>query len=273
MKTIGILCSNSSDIYLANAIYLLQQGLSKHGYETLLCCTGYEAASKIKYLKLLVSKRVDAIFILGSDFVNEKDNKYLIETAKKMPIFLLNSYIKANNIYSVVCDDEEIVYKTTFELISKNKPNILFINRMQSFSGKQKLLGFKKAYEENNISLQSWQIATINDDTQNIVAFLNSLNKNGCKFDAVITSDDELAIAVIKYAKKENISIPNDLIVIGYNNSRLTQYCEPELSSIDNKLESCCEMLILALTNLLDGKQVPNKTAISAEIIHRKTTV
>ena len=40
MKTIGIMCSDSSDPYLANAIYHLERQLRSHGYDSLLCCTG-----------------------------------------------------------------------------------------------------------------------------------------------------------------------------------------------------------------------------------------
>ncbi len=40
MKTIGIMCSDSSDPYLANAIYFLERELRANGYDSILCCTG-----------------------------------------------------------------------------------------------------------------------------------------------------------------------------------------------------------------------------------------
>lgn len=39
MKTIGIMCSDSSDTYLANAVYYLEQELRRHNYDSILCCT------------------------------------------------------------------------------------------------------------------------------------------------------------------------------------------------------------------------------------------
>ncbi len=272
MRTVGILCSNSSDIFLASAVYLLQQGLSKHNYDTLLCCTGYEIENKAKYLDLLASKRVDAIILVGSDFACEQDNAYIKKTAEKVPVFLLNSYIEAKNIYSVVCDDAEIVCKVTQNLIKKSKDNILFITRRNSYSSSQKEIGFVRAFKNNGLQVQSNQLITFNGSTTQTVEMLSNLSKSGFKFDAVITSDDELAIAVIKYAKKYNIEIPGQLKIVGYNNSRLTHYCEPELSSIDNKLENCCEMLILSLINIINSKSVSSKTTISAELVNRQTT-
>ena len=40
LKTIGILCADSSDLFLAKAVYFLEQELQANGYESLLCCTG-----------------------------------------------------------------------------------------------------------------------------------------------------------------------------------------------------------------------------------------
>ena len=69
MNTIGILCADSSDPFLAAAIFHLEQGLRSHGYDSLLCCTGYDHETKVICLNLLLSKRVDAVVLLGSNFV------------------------------------------------------------------------------------------------------------------------------------------------------------------------------------------------------------
>ena len=69
MKTIGIMCIDSSDIYLANAVYYLEQELRKYGYDSILCCTGKDYSNKKKYLELLLSKRVDGVILTGSQFV------------------------------------------------------------------------------------------------------------------------------------------------------------------------------------------------------------
>ena len=42
MHTIGIMCADSSDPFLANAVYYLEQNLRKCGYDSFLCCTGYD---------------------------------------------------------------------------------------------------------------------------------------------------------------------------------------------------------------------------------------
>ena len=83
IHTIGIMCSDSSDLYLADAIYFLERDLRLNGYDAILCCTGYELETKQKYFDLLCSKRVDAIILAGSKFIEmrPKDNAYILDGA------------------------------------------------------------------------------------------------------------------------------------------------------------------------------------------------
>ena len=39
MHTVGILCADSSDVYLASAIYYLERELRQNSYASMLCCT------------------------------------------------------------------------------------------------------------------------------------------------------------------------------------------------------------------------------------------
>ena len=69
-----------------------------------------------------------------------------------------------------------------------------------------------------------------------------------------------------------NYRIPDDFSILGYNNSMLVNCCDPELTSIDNKLETLCQHLITILLGLLEGKDMPKKTVFPGEIIKRGTT-
>ena len=115
MHTIGIMCADSSDPFLANAVYYLEQNLRKNGYDSFLCCTGYDLVTKQKYLQLLLSKRVDAVILVGSSFIEtaKKDNAYLVEAAETIPVMVINGYISHPNIFCTLCDDYQAVYDVT----------------------------------------------------------------------------------------------------------------------------------------------------------------
>ena len=129
MRTIGIMCADSSDPWLAGAIYYLEQELRRSGYDSLLCCSGYLPETKKKYLELLLSKRVDAVILAGSHYVEarQKDNAYLIEASKELPIMLVNGCLDGKQIYSTVCYARTEASETVPRLSRSGRPSFLYL--------------------------------------------------------------------------------------------------------------------------------------------------
>lgn len=274
MRTIGIMCSDSSDLYLANAIYYLERDLRSNGYDAILCCTGYELETKQKYFDLLCSKRVDAIILAGSKFVEIKprDNTYILDAAAKIPIMLVNGYLEGENIYSTVCDDQAAVYQAASRLIQSGRRKLLYVYTSTSYSGINKLQGFKNALADAGISESPEYIRQCAKDITAARELFLSLRKEGLELDAVITSDDSLAAGAVKYANTMGISIPDELSIIGYNNSILSLCSDPELTSIDSKVEALCTTTVNTLMGVFSGGNVPSRTTIAADLIKRETT-
>ena len=274
MKTIGIMCSDSSDPYLAGAIYHLERQLRSHGYDSLVCCTGPSLENKKTYFELLLSKRVDAVILAGSKFVEliDQNNDYLIEAAKELPIMLVNGYLDAPGIYSTVCNDYEAMYTAAARLIDSGRRNILYLYTSHSYSGLNKVEGYKNALTDRNIPVRREYIHQCSKDLNASRKLLEKLDRLGLVFDAVMTSDDSLAVGAVKYAAGKNIKIPDGLAVIGYNNSILSYCTTPEISSVDTKVEELCTTTVDTLMSVFNGGNVPAKTTIAAEFIQKQTT-
>lgn len=277
MKTIGVMCADSSDLYLAKAVYYIEQKLRANGYDSILCCTGYDLDTKKKSMDLLISKKVDSIILVGSNFIYEKedDNKYICDAAAQVPVMLLNASYDAPNVYSIVSDDYTSMYEATRQMIGSGVEDILYFYNSTSYSGKKKLAGYRAAMEEAGL-LKSGSLMQLftgsHEDIHAMGEHLMKVHNKGLAFDGVIAADDNLALGAMKYALAANLSVPNELSIIGYNNSMLTACCNPELTSIDNKLETLCQHLITTLMGLLGGNEMPKKTLFSGEIVRRGTT-
>ena len=109
-------------------------------------------------------------------------------------------------------------------------------------------------------------------DLSGIAKFLNELDP-GITFHAIMAADDNLAIGAVKYAHQKGLSIPKDLSIIGYNNSILSTCCEPELTTVDNKLEMLCHHIVKTLIGILNHTEMPQKVIFSGELITRGTTL
>lgn len=277
MKTIGFLCADSSDIYTSKAIYYLEELLRQNHYNSILCCSGYDLTDRQNSMNLLLSQKVDAIILVGSSYVydNAEDNRYIIDAASRTPIIVMNASLKADNVYSVFSNDMASVYEATLDMVNSGIKDILFFYNTHSYSCTRKLEGFCKAMEAAGIPLREEKLRFYQGSHEDIPAMAADLKEaadSGITFRGIIAADDMLALGAVKYAHEQNILIPEDLSIIGYNNSMLTRICQPELTSIDNHLETLCEHMITILLGILNGEEMPTESMIIGELVKRGTT-
>lgn len=278
LQTIGILCADSSDLFLAKAVFYLEQELQANGYESILCCTGYNLDIKKNYLNLILSKKVDGIILVGSNFIgtSEEENQYIKDVSAQVPIMLLNAAFDYPNVYSTLCDDYTTMFEATTSMLNAGIKDILYLYNSNSYSGTKKLHGFEAAMEAQKITGYEKRIHFYDGDPQqmnDVATFVEQISKKKIDFHGVIAADDSLAIGSIKYAQKKGLSVPEDLSVIGYNNSMLTTCCTPELTSVDNRLETQTHQLAQTLFGVLSGEEMPKKSVFSGKLIKRGTTL
>lgn len=277
MHTIGLLCADAADPYLAQAVNDLERRLRQNGYDSLLCCTGYEQETKEKYLSLLLSKRVDGLVLVGSHFVESEEagNAYIRRAAQEVPVMLLGGALAGQNLYAVRCDERAAMRGAVRRLLASGRQNVLYLYNSMSFSGRNKLAGYREGYADAGRSAPEG-LALMLDAYRFDVAQVRELLARkwdaGARFDAVLAADDRLAVGAAKFAKLRGLRIPQDLSIIGCNNSPIARYCDPELTSIDNRLGDLCASCVDGLMAVLEGKPCPADAVLPAALVEREST-
>ncbi len=269
MKMIGVLCTDVSDAFYATAVSLIENNLKKFDLNVMLSCTGYGPEHKYKYLQFLLGKHVDAIIIIGTPFTKTKDISYIKNVAKKIPVIMVNSYLEFPNIYSVSCDENAGMRNIVKNMAAMQCKSILYLYDSLTYSGRQKLDGYETGINEcglNDDPVLQNKIARSLKAAENII---HELVMQKVKFDAVITSEDLLAIGAQRALSQIGKSIP----VTGCNNSILSQCATPMITSLDNRLDVLCEAAVDLLTKLLKEMAVPSKIVFPAKLIQRDSFI
>ena len=277
MKTIGLLCPDASDPYLSQALNNLERSFRQKGYDCLLSCTDKDLHAKQKGVDLLKSRHVDGIVLMGSSFIEEnmEDNDYIRDAAKTTPVVLLNGSLPCENVYGVLCDDQRAVREATTFLLNSGCKRILFLYSSANYSGRKKIAGYRDAHQQLGLPVDEKLICHFDQDKNSYHLardLLLQLDRDGLEFDAVLTSGDSLAVAALKYARIVGKRVPDDLAVIGYDNGNLCLATEPELTSVDNKLPAICDHIVTTMMGVLDGKEMPQKTVFTGELVKRAST-
>ncbi len=277
MKTIGLLCPDASDPYLAQALNLLERAFRQQGYDCLLACTERDLETRQQGVEQLKGRHVDGIVLMGSSFIEDDsaDNEYIREAAKAVPVVLLNGSFACENVYCVLCDDQLAVKEAAQYLIDSGCKRILHLYHSNNYSGRRKLAGYREALERRGIPVDDKLLCYFDQDksgVQQVRDTLLKLEEKGVHFDAVLASEDILAVGALKYARAAGRDVPGSLSVVGYNNSSLCTCAEPELTSVDNKLPAICQHIVTTMLGVLEGKEMPQKTVFTGDMVKREST-
>lgn len=275
MKTVGVICPNIADQYMARAVAYLEEGLHQHGYDCILGCSGYKQEERESYVKLMISKRIDTLVLIGSSYTgsgaDEFDTDYIREAAESTPVFMVNGKVAGENVYCVYADDYHATYDVTQKLISRGKKKILFMYDSDSFSARQKMAGYEAALSDAGYPIDG----TLKFKTKNQIEYTKELLLEYKKldYDSIVATDDGMAVGALKYAKIKGLSVPEELSIVGYNNSTIAIGCEPELTSVDSKLAVLCRTTIRHMIELLEQEKIPEKNiCVACSTIKRCTT-
>ena len=202
----------------------------------------------------------------------EKINAYIREAAEQTPVFMINAKVTGDNIYCTYADDFHATYEVTKAFLRRGKEKILFMYDSESFSANQKMAGYEAALQDAGYPIRGeLKFKTKNEIeyTRNMLLEYNRM----LDFDSVLATEDGIAIGAIKYAKIKGLSIPEELAITGYNNSILAIGCEPELTSVDSKLDVMCKNTVERMVELLENEtQIEKNVCVSCEIMRRCTT-
>jgi LacI family transcriptional regulator/LacI family asc operon transcriptional repressor len=269
MSMVGIMCRDVSNPFYGKAVSLLEQSLRDTGYVSLLLSTGSKLKDKTRCLALLIQKKVDAIILVGAALREENDNTHIEKAAKQMPVFLLNADIDLPNVYCVFCNEKDAMRSNVRYLVESGCKNILYLHDMLSWAwaGSQKLEGYLLGLGDFSIMENKNLIAGVSTGVESSRMKVGELIKAGLEIDGIIASEDILAIGAQKALTDNGKNIP----IIGFNNSLITDCATPPLTSVDNKLEVMCPMLIDLLQKKITGETIPAKTVVDSQLIERGT--
>lgn len=274
LKTIGIVCPDAADDYIAKAVACLENRFRELGYNSLFSCSGYGYDDCRITVGTMLHKGVDALVLIGSvyatDDPDDPKTDYIREAAAQLPVFIINGYVRGDNICCAVCDDYEISRSVVKAMAASGRRRILFLTDMDTVSTNLKRKGCQDALADAGLRLRGDVNVGILNQINQTRDYLLRLGDQ--EVDGIFAANDALAAGAVKYAKQKGLSIPKDLCIVGYNNSELAVCCDPELSTIDSRGQRLCQIVFDFIRLRFAGWPAGGMVYAKGSFIRRGTT-
>ena len=277
-EIIGVLVPSITNWFFSSIVEDIQRKLLEENYHVQLSTTDGIYRAEQEYIEELLERKVDGIILIDPCAENIKSG-YFDTLSKKMPLVIIGSYDPKIHLESegIFYDERNGMEKALECFINKGKKRIALLRGERSHSldirealyrdilGKydlnyQKVIKVKKG---NNLKV-----------LREIEKIVEKMIKNGEELpDGVIACNDLMASALISAFKNNNIHVPKDIGVVGYDNTPLSYITSPGITTVDLGTEDLGEQAAEVLLNKLLFKNTSDKNIIlTTKLIIREST-
>lgn len=281
-RIIGILIEDIRVVHHTESAYVIEQEMTRLGYTCITLSTGPDPKKKAEYIRHLEQRRVEGAILMGSMFGTSEVEESIHEHLSGIPIVIVNGYLNLPNVYSVIADEERGIEECVELLASKGRKNIAFVMDAETPSNNSKKRGFMTAMMRQGIPSEKqllyqadWEGVSLSDPRNTILRGAEAtrrLLQENPQVDAIVYCVDLLAIGGIHEMESQGIAVPEQIAVMGVDNTIYGEICRPQLSTLDNKLVEVSRNASGILLNALEKKEVSKRMMLYTEIIEREST-
>lgn len=269
-NTVGVIIPDINNPFFGEIVAGITDASKESGYNIFLCISGWDPQTEKEYFNTLRKKRVDGI-ILKSAGKNEDYDEI------KSPLMIIERYSKNHENDSVEVDNELGGYLAVEHLLNCGYRNLAFIlGKEDHFASQRRLRGAEKALEEYGVPLNQELVIEGSFSIEGGRQAAKKLFEGGRPIDAIFGMNDLIALGALQYCNENNINVPDEVGVIGYDNISYAGLPQIQLTTIHQPKYELGKMLFETLLEDIKkketGAKLTKKIILNPELKIRKTT-
>ncbi len=274
-RMIGIVIPDISNPVFGSLTKGINSVCQQMDYTLMVCESGGVQDREIELLEVLSDKSIDGVLFAGVD-VNDTLIGKMKE--KEYPVVLVTQEASASEgiIPTVVHDNIKATYDAVSFLISNGHKKVAFVSgpKHDYSSGKKRLQGYQSALRDNGIEVPDSYIEHGNFTFESGYECMKKIYEENSQLPtAIMLCSDLMAIGAMRFLKSAKIKIPDDISIMGFDDSEYAMYFTPELSTVRISYFAEGEKAAKELFKLMNGQKIllPKTYYLPHKIIRRNS--
>jgi LacI family transcriptional regulator len=195
-----------------------------------------EAVDDLSNFDGINNQRFEGIIMMSQ---NPKDDEFIAHVLKEgIPLVVLNREVRQQKVSTVLSDDFIGAYNLSNYVLDQGHVKIAIIEGMPEFKTTQRRKqGFLKALEERSVQHNPDLAIEGKYTIESGYKAMKTLLKLSELPTLVFCSNDDMAIGAMKAIREANLSIPDQISIVGYDDCGISGYLSPALTTIKRPIE------------------------------------
>jgi LacI family transcriptional regulator len=271
-KMIGVVSADSANPFFSEVVRGIEEAAAKAGYHILLASTEESLKKEKDLIQMFLTRKVDGIIAMP---VYDNSPAHLeIYQDLKIPFIFPGRRLEGLADHSILHEDIDGQSQVIEYLISNGHRKILYITGPKKVSNTaDRLLGVHRAYEKAGLIVDQDYIVEASGHIEDGYYLTNQALNRGLGFTAVACFNDMLAMGVLKSLYENNLKVPHDIEVFGFDNLYMSQFMQPSLSTVDvPKFRLGYVAMETLLAHIQDPEMAYASGKFPTRLVYRETT-
>lgn len=189
-----------------------------------------------------------------------------------LPLVVLDTYFEGISRDCILINNVQGAYLATNYMISKRKQQPGYLRSSYSIGNfEERADGFYKAIRHNGLSTSASIVHRLAPSVEGAYADMKALISQGEQLSSCYFADNDLIAAGAMRAMKEaGYRIPEDISIIGFDNTAMCEILEPPLTTIHVPKQAMGQIAVERLTAIIERKPSANiKIAMTTSLVKR----
>ncbi|HLA96299.1 MAG TPA: LacI family DNA-binding transcriptional regulator [Pyrinomonadaceae bacterium] len=283
-ETVGLVLGDISNPYSTELANAVRESLSFRGYNLFICISEHSAKEDITAFDSLVDHNVDGIIVATRS--NKEGDERLVEIAdSSVPVVIVGRDFHHDSVDSIAADNFTGGYEATQHLIDLGHERIAFIGAAFENRGSLKRLqGYLSALAKHGISIDERLITGRKESVSEVPGYsTEKIGYEGMKRllslpnrpTAIFARNDFTAVGAMTAIKEAGLSIPQDIAVVGFDDTPLAVHTLPPLTTVRQPMRLQGQLAAEMLLRRISGTETleTENRVLECELIVRESTV
>lgn len=247
----GVIVPDITSSFYSTILSSIEEAAGDYGYNLLVCNIMEDEEKELKYLNIFSEMRVEGIIIM-----HEKINNEIKRFLEKTEIPIIFSSVKPiNQKYpSVIVDDYKAAYDATKYLIDLGHERIALLggDMRDITSGQNRYVAFRNALTTHGSDVMYEYIKFGDYKMNSGYELMQELLQCDPMPTAVFAVSDDMAVGAMNCVRDNQLSVPEDISIIGFDGSKFTEIVRPRLTSMEQPIHQMGLETVHALLRLIE---------------------
>lgn len=274
-QILGLILPNNCNPLFATLSLGIEKEARKAGYALIYGNSDNAAGRDRDYLEAFLDRQVDGILMISS-CINEHETFPILELLNNcpVPIVAVDRKIPGSDIPVIQMNHEKAGYLATMHLLQSGHRRIACCISPGFLSSRiERVRGYQGALESFGIKADKELLFEIPFTAGADGRVLEKMLQQNVT--AVVAVNDTMALEFYRYARHKGIRIPEDLSVIGSDDSSFADMLSPALTTIRQPAEEIARAAVSTLLTMIQEQTnaAQPQQQFDAELIIRESSI